>query len=273
MSSLLPPIVLSFAASDPTGGAGVQADLLTLAAMGCHPLSVITALTVQDTAGVEAIHAFDSDWLTDQARGVLEDMRVDAFKIGFVGSLDNVGAIAAVLADYPDVPVVFDPVMASGRGDEMAGDEMIGAMRDLLLPLTTVVTPNSLEARRLAAGDDEIDDRMPLARCADILLELGTRYVLVTGTHENTPQVVNTLFGPDGEVRADAWDRLPGSYHGSGCTLASAVAAGLARGFDIAEAVREAQEFTWQSLAAGFRPGMGQVIPDRFFWARTEREQ
>src|SRR5512140_3300015 len=109
-SSSLPPIVLSFAASDPTGGAGIQADLLTLAAMGCHPLSVLTALTVQDTAGVEAIHAFDSDWLTDQARGVLEDMRVDAFKIGFVGSLDNVGAIAAVLADYPDVPVVFDPV-------------------------------------------------------------------------------------------------------------------------------------------------------------------
>jgi len=272
-SSTLPPIVLSFAASDPTGGAGVQADLLTLAAMGCHPLSVLTALTVQDTAGVEAIHAFDSDWLTDQARAVLEDMRVDAFKIGFVGSLDNVGAIAAVLADYPDVPVVFDPVMASGRGDEMAGDEMICAMRDLLLPLTTVVTPNSLEARRLAAGEDEIDHRMPLSRCADILLGLGTRYVLVTGTHENTPQVVNTLFAPDGEVRADAWDRLPGSYHGSGCTLASALAACLARGFDVAEAVQEAQEFTWQSLAAGFRPGMGQHIPDRFFWARTEDSQ
>src|SRR5512141_2787399 len=108
-----PPLVLSFAASDPTGGAGIQADLLTLAAMGCHPLSVVTAITVQDTAGVEAIHAIDSDWVADQARAVLEDMPVAAFKIGFVGSLDNIGAIASIVADYPDVPLVLDPVLAS----------------------------------------------------------------------------------------------------------------------------------------------------------------
>ncbi len=269
-SSSLPPIVLSFAASDPTGGAGVQADLLTLAALGCHPLSVITALTVQDTAGVEAIHAFDSDWVTDQARALLEDMSVAAFKIGFVGSLDNIGAIASIIADYPDVPLVLDPVLASGRGDEMAGEDMIIALCDLLVPLATVITPNSQEARRLAAAAADSDEAMALADSAAKLLHLGARYVLITGTHENTPQVVNTLFGTGGELRADVWERLPGSYHGSGCTLASAIAASLANGLDVPEAVREAQEFTWHSLANGFRPGMGQYLPDRFFWVDEE---
>jgi hydroxymethylpyrimidine/phosphomethylpyrimidine kinase len=273
-ASALPPIVLSFAASDPTGGAGVQADLLTLASMGCHPLSVITGVTVQDTAGVQAIHAIDSDWVSDQARCVLEDMEVAAFKIGFVGSLDNIGAIAAIVADYPDIPLVLDPVMASGRGDEMATEDMVLALRELLIPQTTVLTPNSLEARRLAVADDEDTDRdMPLAECARRLLGLGCEYVLITGTHEATPQVINTLFGEQGEVQANVWERLPGSFHGSGCTLAAAIAAMLASGLEVGEAVREAQEFTWHSLAAGFRPGMGQHIPDRFFWARGGEDQ
>ena len=266
-----PPLVLTFAGSDPTGGAGVQADLLTLAALGCHPLSVITAITVQDTAGVESIQPVDADWVTDQARRLLEDMPVAAFKIGFVGSLHNIGAIASIVADYPDVPLVFDPVMASGRGDDMANDDMIAALRELLVPQTTVLTPNSLEARRLAAGDDEEPDlALPLSKCAERLLALGCEYVLVTGTHEGTPRVINTLFGESGEVQADVWERLPGSYHGSGCTLASAIAAFLAGGMEVAQAVREAQEFTWHALANGFRPGMSQFIPDRFFWARDK---
>src|SRR5262245_61223033 len=119
-----PPIVLAFAASDPSGGAGLQADLLTLASMGCHPLSVVTALTVQDTAGVEGVLAIDADWVADQARCLLEDMPIDAIKIGVLGSVENIAAIAEIAADYPDVPLVFDPVLASGRGDELASDEM-----------------------------------------------------------------------------------------------------------------------------------------------------
>src|SRR5882762_8486421 len=148
--SALPPIVLAFAAADPTGGAGVQADLLTLASMGCHALSVITAITVQDTAGVENLQAIDSDWVVDQARLVLEDMPVAAFKVGMVGSIENIAAIAEVVSDYPDVPLIFDPVLASGRGDELATEDMISAMCELLLPQTTILTPNSQEARRLA---------------------------------------------------------------------------------------------------------------------------
>jgi hydroxymethylpyrimidine/phosphomethylpyrimidine kinase len=258
--------VLSFAASDPSGGAGTQADILTLASMGCHPLSVITAITVQDTLGVEALQPIDAEWVSDQARCLLEDMPVDAFKIGALGSVENITAIAEILSDYPDVPLVLDPVLASGRGDELASDEMLHALRELLLPQTTIVTPNSLEARRLARAEE--DEEPSLVICAERLIAAGAQYALITGTHEPSPQVVNKLYGKQGVVRSDSWPRLPGSYHGSGCTLASAIAAMLANGLELPEAVREAQDYTWHALQKAYRPGMGQLLPDRLFWAR-----
>ena len=261
-------MVLTFAASDPTSGAGMQADLLTIASMGCHGLSVVTGITVQDTAGVEDILVIDAEWVEDQARALLEDVPVAAFKVGVVGSVENLQVIAEIASDYPDIPLIVDPVLASGRGDSFADEDLIVAMRELLLPITTVLTPNSIEARRLAAGDDDADTELSLAQCAERLAKMGVEYTLITGTHENTANVVNSLYGPEGLIRSDEWQRLPGSYHGSGCTLASAIAATMANGLDIPEAVREAQEYTWQSLQAGFRPGMGQFIPDRFFWAR-----
>lgn len=283
----LPPIVLSFAASDPTGGAGIQADLLTLAALGCHPLSVITALTVQDTSGVDDILPIDDDWIADQARALLEDIPVAAFKLGMLGSVENIVAIASIVADYPDIPLILDPVLASGRGDMLANEDMVDAMMQLLLPQTTIITPNSMEARRLAQNDSDDEDTeeesgnvnddgdegptiLSLADCARQLITAGSELVLITGTHENTAQVVNTLYGSHGAIRSDKWERLPGSYHGSGCTLASAIAANLAHGMDAIEAVRGAQEYTWRTLANGFRPGMGQHLPDRFFWARPD---
>ncbi len=262
-----PPLVLSFAASDPTGGAGIQADLLTLASMGCHPLSVITALTVQDTAGVDEILVIDSEWVMDQARMLLEDVPVSAFKLGMLGSVESIAAIAEILSDYPDIPVILDPVLASGRGDELATDDMIAAMREMLIPQTTVLTPNSHEARRLALFESD-EEELDLAGCARHLIDLGCEYVLVTGTHENTPRVLNSLYNEGGMVQTDAWDRLAGSYHGSGCTLASAIAAALAFGQDVPQAVREAQAYTYETLKAAFRPGMGQYIPERFFWAQ-----
>lgn len=264
-----PPIVLTFAATDPTGGAGIQADVLTLASLGCHALSVVTAVTVQDSSGVEALMPLDAQWVADQARCVLEDMPVAAFKIGLLGSVEIISSIAEIIADYPDIPLILDPVLASGRGDELATDQMMQAMRELLIPQTTVLTPNSIEARRLA-HDDADADPPSLDACARRLLDMGSEFVLITGTHENTAQVINTLHGVGGILRADAWPRLPGSYHGSGCTLASALAATLANGLGIEEAVRDAQEYTWQSLRFAFRPGMGQHVPDRLFWAREE---
>ena len=266
-----PPIVLTFAASDPSGGAGIQADLMTLAANGCHPLTVLTGLTVQDTVGVTKILPFGSGWISEQARIVLADMPVNAFKIGMLGNIGNIEAIVEILAEHPDVPLVFDPVLASGRGDAFADKQMIAAIQELLLPRTTVLTPNSLEARRLAARSQEAECDIPLPVCAERLVEFGCQYVLLTGTHEDTPLVTNDLYDRRGLVRSDRWERLSGSYHGSGCTLASAVAANLAHGLGVDEAVREAQEYTWQALAAGFLPGKGQFIPDRFF--RTSHQE
>jgi hydroxymethylpyrimidine/phosphomethylpyrimidine kinase len=235
---------------------------------------VVTAITVQDTAGVEAVLPIDAAWVADQARALLEDMPIAAFKLGMLGSVEVIAAIAEVISDYPDIPVVLDPVLASGRGDQFADEEMIEAMIGLLLPQTTLLTPNSLEARRLAQEMAEDSGQEPdLAGCARRLIDAGCEYVLVTGTHEGTPQVINTLYGSHGAVRTDRWDRLPGSYHGSGCTLASAIAAHLASGVDVAEAVMGAQEYTWRTLAAGFRPGMGQFIPDRLFWSRDDEEE
>ncbi|QOJ19306.1 MAG: bifunctional hydroxymethylpyrimidine kinase/phosphomethylpyrimidine kinase [Gammaproteobacteria bacterium] len=268
-----PPIVLSFAANDPSGGAGLQADLLTIASMGCHPLSVMTAITVQDTAGVDDVMPLDPEWVADQARAVLEDMPVHAFKIGLLGSVEIIAAIAEVISDYPHIPLVMDPVLTSGRGDELANEEMVDAMRELLLPQVTILTPNSLEARHLAQQDnDNNESKLDLSLCAQRLLNMGCEYVLITGTHENTAQVTNTLYAADGVVRTDHWERLENAYHGSGCTLASAIAASLANGFSISESVLEAQDYTWHTLQAGFRPGMGQYIPNRLFWVRDAED-
>lgn len=268
--------MLAIAASDPSGGAGIQADLLTLASMGCHPLSVLTAITIQNTSGVEELLPLDADWVADQARCILEDVPVAAFKVGVLGSVEIASAVAEVIADYPDVPLILDPVLASGRGDELAGDELIEAMRELLIPQTTILTPNTMELRRLFEEDgfDLDEDAAPdPATMARSLVSLGCEYVLLTGTHAATPEVVNVLYNSDGEFRRDVWPRLQGSFHGSGCTLASAIAATLARGLDIGDAVREAQEYTWQSLKAGYRIGMGQHLPDRLFWARETTEE
>jgi hydroxymethylpyrimidine/phosphomethylpyrimidine kinase len=267
------PLVMSFAATDPSGGAGLQADILTISSMGCHPLLAVTAITVQDTSGVEDVMAIDPEWVADQARAMLEDVPVAAFKIGLLGSVENIAAIAEILADYPDIPLVLDPVLSSGRGDELANDDMLDAMCELLIPQTTIITPNSIEARRLALDEDNEEDDPTLEECAKRILRMGCEYVLITGTHEQTPKVVNTLYAERGVLRSDSWARLPGIYHGSGCTLSAAIASLLAQNVDIQEAVKEAQEYTWQTLRSGFRPGMGQHIPDRLFWARGEEDE
>ena len=272
---------MTFSACDPTGGAGMQADLMTIASLGCHAASVVTGITVQDTTGVDEFVAIDADHVDDQARTILEDMRVAAFKIGVLGDVATVAAVAEIVSDYPDIPVVLDPVLASGRGDAFADDDTLLAIRELLIPQTTLITPNSFEARRLAAIEDDPDESdeahasgkpIGLDAAAARLIGWGATWVLITGTHEHTSDVINTLYGErDGAtvwIRADAWQRLQGSYHGSGCTLASAIAALLASGSSLEDAVRDAQDYTWRALNSGFRPGMGQFIPDRLFWAR-----
>lgn len=260
----LPPVVMAFAGSDPTGGAGIQADIETLASMGCHCAPVITAVTIQDTQDLIRFGALDIGLITEQARAVLEDMPVSAFKIGMVGSAEAVEAIHSILIDYPDIPVVLDPVLATGAGTELADLDAQEALLSLLFPQATVVTPNSIEARRLAPEADSLD------ACAQELLETGCNYVLLTGTHENTEQVINQLYGNKRLLDTYTWARLPHSYHGSGCTLAAAIAGLLAHGVEPLTAIREAQDYTWNTLNLAHRLGMGQHIPNRFFWTQEE---
>lgn len=258
-----PPVVMAFSGSDPTGGAGILADGEAVAGMGCHLAPVVTALTVQDSCNVLSSHPVAGTLVVEQARAVLEDMPVGAFKMGMLGSVQNVEVIHTLLRDYPDIPVVLDPVLIAGGGAELADDELREALINLLFPLTTLLTPNSHEARILAPEADSLD------ACAQELEGYGCEYVLITGTHENTPQVENTLYTGMRRLDSWQWQRLEQDYHGSGCTLASAIAALLAHGNEPCSAVQEAQEFTWQALRHGYRPGMGQYLPDRFYW--TER--
>jgi len=271
MSQQTPPTVLTFAGTDPSSGAGLQADILTFASIGCLPLSVVTAITVQDTVGVDGVLAMDADWVNDQARAILEDVQVSAFKLGILGSVENIAVIAEIMADYPDIPLLIDPILTSGRGDDLSNDDMMEAMIELLFPQATLITPNSIEARRFAFYDEDTQHNS-LDESAARLLAMGSEYVLITGTHERTAGVTNTLYGENQLIKAYQWERLPGSYHGSGCTLTSAIAACMAHGLSVEEAVEEAQEYTWQTLKNGFRLGMGQFIPDRMFWARDDDE-
>lgn len=240
---------------------------MTIANMGCHPLSVITAITVQDTSGVHDIFPLRPEWVAHQANAILNDIPVHVFKLGLLGSDKIIHVIAEILLEYPQIPVVMDPVLASGRGDKLATKAMIDAMRKLLLPRATLLTPNSIEARRLAFTDarNATSPNYPtLEECAFRLLDMGCKYVLITGAHENTAQVINSLFTRDKKLCTNSWKRLPHSYHGSGCTLASAIAASIAAGQTIHESVLSAQSYTWHALKAGFRPGLGQFIPDRY---------
>jgi hydroxymethylpyrimidine/phosphomethylpyrimidine kinase len=270
----VPPSVLCFATSDATGGGGLQSDVLTLASMGCHPLAVVAAVAVRDTRGVDELLALDADAVAAQARAVLEDIPVRAFKLGMVGSVENVAAIAEILSDYADLPLVLEPALASLDGDDAGADELLAALAELIVPHATVLVMSRHEVVQLASASlgEADDEEFALEDGVAHLLDLGADYILLTGAGEAGPQVVNILMGPDGVVRSDAWERLPGRFLGAGATLAAALAAALAHGMEVPEAVREAQEFTWQALSCAYQPGMGLALPDRFFWARPEDE-
>lgn len=253
------PVVLCFSGHDPSGGAGVQADIETLVSHRCHAASVITALTEQDTHNVKKLIPQKPDDIISQATTLLADLPVKAIKIGLIGHHDTAAAIHAILTSHPRIPVVLDPVLAAGGGAELASERLIEAVTDLLLPCTTMLTPNSEEARRLTGLAD-------LHECGLALLDKGCDYVLITGTHETSPAVSNQLFHDGRCLETFTWDRLPASYHGSGCTLASAVAGLIAQGLDPFQAAMEAQDYTWHALEAAYQPGQGQHNPNRFFW-------
>ncbi len=250
-----PPTVLIFAGNDPSGGAGICADIEVVTHFGCQPLPIITAITVQDTTNVTRLEPVSAELVTQQAETIMKDIKVDAIKIGLIGSVENLAAIQSILKNNPNIPVVLDTILRAGGGASLSNESIIDRLH-VLLPLATVITPNSDEAQRLVPAASSLDE------AGTTLLKAGTKSVLITGTHAHTEAVVNTLYTKDGRSSLD-WPRLPDSYHGSGCTLASAIAAKLALGDTLHQAVEKAQQFTWESLEKGFKLGHGQHHPNR----------
>lgn len=251
---------MTMSGSDSTGGAGIQADIETLASLGCHAAPVITSVTAQDTTNVFKTSQISERMIIEQARLVFEDMNIAAIKIGLVTGEETARAIHTLLTDYPNIPVVLDPIIIAGGGTTMADYSTVRAINTLLVPQATIVVPNSDEARSLAPEADTLD------ACAMAILERGAHHVLITGSHENTNDVCNVLYGNNRKLDTRKWTRLPGQFHGSGCTLAAAISAHLAHGQNVISASHQAQEYTWKSLQAARQLGMGQKIPNRFHW-------
>jgi hydroxymethylpyrimidine/phosphomethylpyrimidine kinase len=260
--------VLIFAASDPSCGAGAQADLLTIAALGAHPLTVITALTAQNSRGVEAVLPTAPEFCVRQAQTLLADTSVAAMKVSVLGCAKTARFVADILDAHPDIPCVLDPVLASGRGDALSDAEIIAVLRERIIPRADLVTPNRAEARILLRGvcRHGMDaDNAPPEHLAQGLVALGARHVFLTGGDANEEKVENRLYDAAGEIYVNCWPRLPHHYHGSGCTLAAAAAACLAQGHSVAEAVARADAYTWQTLFHAYRAGQAQHTPQRLF--------
>ncbi len=265
-----PACVMSFNANDASGAGGLAGDVATIAAMGAHPLPVVTTILVRDTAEVFGQHTLDDDAIEEQARGVLEDLNVAAWKVGFLGSAPAVSAVAEVISDYPDIPLVAY-LSNVGWMDDADAQTYLEAYRELILPSTEVLVGNHKTLTDFLLPDWD-QERPPSARELAVAAgEHGTRHVLVTGvmlpTKAGQQWVDNILASPEGALTGEKFERIDASFVGAGETLSAALAALLASGADLHAAVGEALQFLDESLDAGFQPGMGNVIPDRFFWA------
>lgn len=248
--------VLVFAGHDPSGGAGIQADIEAIGYCGCHATTIITAHTVQNTRGVQRFVPADALLMEEQARVVLNDIQVNAIKIGMVGTIAALEAIHSILIDYPEVPVIFDPVLAGGAGAALIDDGVTDAILHRLLPRVLLVTPNSIEARQLAQHND-------LAVCAQTLLATGCQHVLIKGSHEATPEVIHTLYTTTTPPLVFHSERLPQVYHGSGCTFTASIAAFIAQDIELRTAITQAQSYTLATLRQAYRLSAGQWLPRR----------
>jgi hydroxymethylpyrimidine/phosphomethylpyrimidine kinase len=272
-----PACVMSFNASDPTGAGGLAGDVATISAMGAHALPVVTSIVMRDTAEVFDQHVLDPDVIAEQARSVLEDVTIAAWKVGFLGSAEGVSTVAEILSDYPDVPLVaYMPNLAWIEEDEQQA--YLDAFRELILPQTEMLVGSLQTLTDFLLP--EWDGQRPASprELAVAAGEHGTRHVLVTGVHlptTKTPDqfIDNVLASPQGAITGEKFERFDAAFVGAGDTLAAALAALLASGAELQAAVGEALTFLDQALDAGFRPGMGNVIPDRFFWALPEGEE
>jgi hydroxymethylpyrimidine/phosphomethylpyrimidine kinase len=270
---LSPACVMSFNASDASGAGGSAGDIATVAAMGAHALPVITTIVMRDTAEVFDQHPLEADIVVEQARSVLEDVTITAWKVGFLGSAENVGAVAEVLSDYPDVPLVTYLPSLAWIDDEDDAQAYHDALRELVLPLTAVLVGSHKTLTDFLLPDWE-SERAPSARELAVAAgEHGVSYVLVSGMLLPNNYIDNVLASPQGAITGEKFERFETSFVGAGDTLSAALAALLATGQELHMAVAEALSFLDQALDAGFRPGMGNVVPDRFFWALPVDEE
>ncbi|MBD3897027.1 hydroxymethylpyrimidine/phosphomethylpyrimidine kinase [Halomonas sp. ML-15] len=261
------PVVLVLAGHDPTSGAGLVADAEAISACGAWPLTIPTALTVQSSADVSAVMPCDPDSMRAMA-AALDEFSVAAIKVGLIASLESLDAVVDIVRRYPGVPLVMDPVLKAGGGRELSSVELRDAFRERLLPRVDILTPNRLELARLGGDEQHTDTDRAIA-----LLSLGCQAVLVTATDDPLPgserhQVIHTLHTPD-EGRQWHWPRLPGRFHGSGCTLAAALAARLACGERLLPACEQAQAYAWETLENGWLPDPqrphSQALPRRLW--------
>lgn len=270
-SDATPACVIVFNANDPSGAGGISADVTTIASVGAHALAVVTGAYARDTAEIFDHFAFDEEIVAEQARAILEDVPVQVIKVGFVGSPENLSTIAEIAADYADVPVVaYMPNLS--WWDEGQIDLYLDAFRELLLPQTTVLVGNHSTLWRWLLPEWS-SDRSPTARdIAKAASEMGVPYTLVTGIPLPDQFLDNVLATPQAVLGSEKFERFEAVFSGAGDTLSAALAALVASGSDLAAAATEALGYLDRCLDGGFRPGMGNVIPDRLFWAQPEGE-
>jgi hydroxymethylpyrimidine/phosphomethylpyrimidine kinase len=270
-----PPLILTFGAADPIGAIGVHADLATFSAMGCHGMPVLTSILVGDTSQVDDTHALEAELVSDQARTVLEDVQVVACKVGLVGSVENVTVIAEIVSDYPELHLVLDPFNSAIPDLDTEKEDLLLAICELLIPQSTVLVISTVDLSLLSETwkeTDAPDEANDMIADAMALIESGCEFVLVTGATGKDNTIANVLIDNSGIVRTDEWQRIQGSHLGASSTLSAAIAAMLANGLDVAEAVMEAQEFTFASITHAQRLGMGKLVPDRYFWTKETQE-
>lgn len=266
-----PACILVFNASDPSGAGGLTGDISTIASVGGHPIAVVTGAYARDTAQIFDHFCLDDEAVAEQARAVLEDMPVQAIKVGFVGSPENISAIAEITTDYDEVPVIaYMPNLSWWREEQI--DEYLDAFRELLLPQTSVLVGNHSTLWRWLLPDWS-SDRSPTARdIARAASEMGVPYTLVTGIPLPEQFVENVLASPQAVMGSGKFELFDATFAGAGDTLSAALTALVGSGTDLGEATSEALAYLDRCLDAGFRPGMGHIVPDRMFWAQPEDE-
>jgi len=252
-----PPRVLCFSGLDPSGGAGIQADIETLLAIGCIPASIVTCVTAQNSAELKSWQPIPTSMLKQQAQLIFDETPIAAIKIGMLGTIEIIEVIAKIISDQPNIPIILDPILKSGRGQSLSQAPLVDALLQALIPSAHLITPNALEIRQLCPNATNV------TMAVDDLLASGCQNVCLTGGHIKTEAVHNKAWNTDHCIYDQVWPRLKGQYHGTGCTFASACAGYIAHGINTAHALALADEFTWNSINQALPTNRPQHVPNR----------